>query len=993
MWEDLYREKAMTVRDDETDRQPTVLDGSGGASRTVLDQVPIETVRERSQESGPVRTILESPGTAGSGGGAWLPSALAERFRIVRTFPARGFEADVHVVVDGRRKEWVAKVYRNGITPKSDVLERIRGADRRHVVGLEEFGLSDGRWWELLEYIPHATLSELLGQDGRRGPALAKAILQQVAAALAHLHALDIVHRDLKPDNVLVRKKEPLDLVLTDFGIASIVEGASRFTRTARTLRYAPPEAQGTLTVDEHGRAQNVSEVDRSWDYWSLGMILVEVLTGCHPFDNLDDAAIGRRLATMDTDGLSEAVSDPVWRKLCRGLLRRDPDHRWGAAQVAQWLRDPSHPSLTVAAEGPPLGTQAPGFRFQGREYVTRQELAAAFSAHWEGAESIWKNRNQELRTWLEHDLGEVAVAAALKAIDLNDALNLDAQLFLAISALHPERVPRFRDRELSPEVLGQVVAKALAGDAEAGGWIERLHAAAIMRSIVSETAAAKRLRQIGEQWFQNVTEYQGLEVELRRRGAMVRSLDRAALVTFLACALPVRSVVEDLRRRADAAITADALQQDWFKRLGSGSNATAAALLVIPQVAGFAASDARARRYERNVSIYGSLARGLIGLNLGLVAGMFLAVIPGFIPYWIFRWIWDAETAFTLMLIFVGIVGVIGAKYPWREPRDLVGDESRNPRVPVQNGLILSAIGIAGLVFLGVWGIPHVFEEYKQIKEAPIQAEVRRVAALSADVWATAPNQTNRQSVFTQGSDVRMQSRWQGSYKSNERRFEIRFPDGSTQFCNHTACDVKAEQVGRYELRAVAGGRVLASYPFEVQARTEPRRANPTQGPQTANPRPQSTANRVQQPPQPRQSRDAGEAARTGANRVQQPAQSRSSADVDAAPSSAANRQQQLAAAIQKCFTVQDRSISRQASLPLLVTLNEKGLLPGPAILPDKVNRREIDTNLLRAAGMAVERCEPYGEALGKGQFRVTFHGTGRVEVTEVTSSQRTGR
>ena len=339
----------MTWRDDETDLKETMRDGSGGASRTLPEGSLDGTVSDDS--GGMVRTILETSDAPAPGRGPGLPPALAQRFKIVWPFPARGYEADLYLVADAKG-EWVAKVYRWKITPKEAVLEKIRDADRRHVVGLEAFGSSGGRWWELLEYAPHGTLHEWLKQRGRKpDPALARVVLRELAAALAHLHGLNIVHRDLKPGNVLVRRREPLDLVLTDFGIASVVEGTGRITSTARTLKYAPPEAMGTVTVDAQGRSRNVATASRRGDYWSLGMILVEVLTGCHPFDDADDVVIGQRLSTMDTDALSEGISDPAWRTLCRGLLRRAPAHRWGAEQVALWLEDPNNASLTVAVD------------------------------------------------------------------------------------------------------------------------------------------------------------------------------------------------------------------------------------------------------------------------------------------------------------------------------------------------------------------------------------------------------------------------------------------------------------------------------------------------------------------------------------------------------------------------------------------------------------------------------------------------------------------
>ena len=684
----------MTWRDDETDLKETMRDGSGGASRTLSEGSLDGTVSDDS--GGMARTILETSDVPAPGRGPGLPPALAQRFTIVRPFPTRGYEANLYLVADASGREWVAKVYRWGITPEESVLEKIRGADRRHVVGLEEFGSSEGWWWELLEYARHGTLHEWLEQRGRNpDPALARVVLRELAAALAYLHGRNIVHRDLKPGNVLVRRGEPLDLVLTDFGIASVVEGTGRLTGTARTLKYAPPEAMGTVTVDAHGRSRNVANASRRGDYWSLGMILVEVLTGCHPFDDADDAVIGQRLSTMDTDALPEGISDPAWRTLCRGLLRRAPEHRWGVEQVDQWLLDPNHRSLTVVAEGSPLSAQVPRFRFQGREYVTRQELAAALWKDWEGAESIWKSRNKELRAWLEHDLGEVGVAKALKAIDLNDALNLDAQIFLAISALDPDRVPLFRDRELSPEGLGSMAEQALAGDAAAGVWLERLHAAGVLRSIACETAQGKRLCAIGEQWFKDVTEYQRLETDLRRRGATVRSLDRATLVTLLACALPVRSVVKDLRKRADQAITKDALQEHWFQRLGRGSTATAAALLVIPQVVQFAAIKAREHRYERNVSMYGTTARVLLGSAAALVLGILTAYFPGFLVYWPVRWIWGEESATNLAIIWV--VAWVSASWwiRWAEPSSLVGNSRADSESAMAIGIFYSLVGV----------------------------------------------------------------------------------------------------------------------------------------------------------------------------------------------------------------------------------------------------------------------------------------------------------
>src|ERR1043166_9592182 len=192
-----------------------------------------------------------------------LPAALKDRFSILRPLPTHGAEAELLVVqAHGGGPERIAKVYRHGIQPRREVQERIARIHPRHRVEVLESGSSEGYAYELLEYCTHGSLRERL-DSGPLDSAQLHVVVRELAAAIAGVHAAGLVHRDLKPENVLVRAEQPLVLVLTDFGIASVLDATQRFTSTARTLPYASPESLSGV-------------MDGKADYWALGMITLE---------------------------------------------------------------------------------------------------------------------------------------------------------------------------------------------------------------------------------------------------------------------------------------------------------------------------------------------------------------------------------------------------------------------------------------------------------------------------------------------------------------------------------------------------------------------------------------------------------------------------------------------------------------------------------------------------------------------------------------------
>jgi serine/threonine protein kinase len=400
-----------------------------------------------------------------------LPSVLRARYTVINELPNPGTEADVLLVRDnqvgaGGDDLRVVKLYRQGIRAEQEVWAKVRSMTSPHVVRILDTGTAAGRDYEVMEYLPGGNLTELPPAPGvRLAVGVVVEVVRQVAEGLIGLHGLGIVHRDLKPENVLIRRTRPLELVVTDFGLSRVHEQSMVAASRSGTMAYLAPEILlSTGAVSSKAR-----------DWWALGMMVRELLTGVRPFEEMTAKGIDRALMLRGVD--LGNIDDPRMRLLCRGLLVRDMEDRWGAEQVLDWL---GGGSPEVLDEGSGSGDELKPFIFEGQAYREKKALARAFARSWEkaarryfvgmGTDTDSSEGWLALRTWLQQfsnpEVDDVEGLVELIDEQLKPGdIRPDVKLLSLLRWLDPNLPAIYRGQSVSREHLVAIAAQARSGE------------------------------------------------------------------------------------------------------------------------------------------------------------------------------------------------------------------------------------------------------------------------------------------------------------------------------------------------------------------------------------------------------------------------------------------------------------------------------------------------------------------------------------------------
>jgi len=173
--------------------------------------------------------------------------------------------------------------------------------------------------------------------------------LRQLAAGIYAIHTAGKLHRDIKPSNILVTEEGRV--VILDFGLAMELVSKKQQEHIVGTPAYMSPEQCVNSTLTE------------ATDWYSVGVILYESLTGKRPFSGqvMDLLSHKQRFEPLAPSKLVKDIPKDL-DLLCQQLLKKDPQKRPSGKEILERL---SNNNLSVSSLSLDAARSIP---FVGRE-------------------------------------------------------------------------------------------------------------------------------------------------------------------------------------------------------------------------------------------------------------------------------------------------------------------------------------------------------------------------------------------------------------------------------------------------------------------------------------------------------------------------------------------------------------------------------------------------------------------------------------------------
>ncbi|HEY3409387.1 MAG TPA: protein kinase [Propionicimonas sp.] len=252
---------------------------------------------------------------------------LADRYRLRRRLASGGM-GEVWLAADSvLGREVAVKVLSVGSDADQAAVQRfaleartLAALQHPNIVTIFDSGTPTGTAFIVMELLPGPTLAQLIADRGRLPEAEAVLLAAQVASGLDAAHRAGVIHRDIKPANLMFSSSGMLKIV--DFGIARLSQtatiGLTATNAVIGSASYLSPEQAVGATVDERS------------DLYSLGCVLVAMVTGRPPFTADHPMAILHQQVNDEPPRLRELLPEasPALEALVQRILNKRPDAR-----------------------------------------------------------------------------------------------------------------------------------------------------------------------------------------------------------------------------------------------------------------------------------------------------------------------------------------------------------------------------------------------------------------------------------------------------------------------------------------------------------------------------------------------------------------------------------------------------------------------------------------------------------------------------------------